>query len=90
LVTGDKNIDALWINQDATFSLGEFEAGKTINYDIKIAGNGAYVFLLEGSAEIDGQTLNKKDALGVIDTSSITIDTQATTKILIIEVPMLK
>ncbi|WP_246230078.1 pirin family protein [Mucilaginibacter humi] len=90
LVTGDKNVDALWINQDATFSMGEFEAGKTINYDIKTAGNGAYIFVLDGSAKIDGQILNKKDALGVDDTSSITIDTQDTTKILIIEVPMLK
>jgi redox-sensitive bicupin YhaK (pirin superfamily) len=89
LVSGDKNVDALWINQDATFSMGEFEAGKTINYDIKNAGNGAYVFVLEGVAKIGERVLNKKDALGVNDVSSITIDTQATTRLLIIDVPML-
>ncbi|MDB4924409.1 pirin family protein [Mucilaginibacter sp.] len=89
LVTGDKNIDALWINQDATFSIGEFEAGKSINYDIKTAGNGAYMFVLDGAIKINDQVLNKKDALGVYDTSSITIDAQANTRLLIIDVPML-
>jgi redox-sensitive bicupin YhaK (pirin superfamily) len=90
LVTGDKNVDALWINQDATFSMGTFDADKTISYDIKNDGNGVYIFALDGAVKINGQVLNKKDALGVVDTSSITIDTQASTRLLIIEVPMLK
>jgi redox-sensitive bicupin YhaK (pirin superfamily) len=90
LVTGDKSVDALWINQDATFSISEFEAGKTVSYDIKKEGNGAYIFVLKGSAKINEQLLNKKDALGVVATSSITIDIQATTRLLIIEVPMLQ
>jgi redox-sensitive bicupin YhaK (pirin superfamily) len=70
--------------------MGEFEADKTIIYQIKNANNGAYVFVLDGSVKINDQVLNKKDALGVVDISSITIDTQATTRLLIIEVPMLQ
>jgi len=89
LVSGDKTTGALWINQDATFSIGEFEAGKTINYEIKTPGNGAYLFVLEGVVKTGDNILNKKDALGVYDTSSITIDTQANTRLLIIDVPML-
>jgi hypothetical protein len=89
LVSPDKNTDALWINQDATFSMGEFEAGQAINYEIKAAGNGVYVFVLEGSVKINDQTLNKKDALGVYNISSIAIDTQANTRLLLIDVPML-
>jgi redox-sensitive bicupin YhaK (pirin superfamily) len=90
MVSPDReNKDALWINQDATFSIGEFEAGKTIDYTVSAAKNGVYIFVLEGIAKIDGQTLNKKDALGVYDTSSVTIDTQANTRLLIIDVPML-
>ena len=88
LVTGDKSVDALWINQDSTFSIGEFEANKSVDYTIKTPGNGAYLFVLDGSLKINGQVLNKKDALGVYDTSSITIDTQANSRLLIIEVPM--
>jgi redox-sensitive bicupin YhaK (pirin superfamily) len=90
LVTGDKNVDALWINQDATFSLGEFEAGKSISYDMKLAGNGAYIFVLDGAVTINGQVLNKKDALGVTDAESITIDNQTNSRLLILEVPMLQ
>ncbi len=89
LVSGDKTTGALWINQDATFSIGEFEAGKTINYEIKNPGNGAYLFVLEGVVKTGDNILNKRDALGVYDTSSITIDTQANTRLLIIDVPML-
>ncbi len=88
LVSPDKHEDALWINQDATFSIGEFEAGKSIQYDIKTPGNGVYIFLLEGAVKIDGDELNKRDALGVYDTSSVTIETVAHSRLLILEVPM--
>lgn len=90
LVSPDKNdSNALWINQDATFSMGNFEAEKTINYEIKTPGNGVYIFLIEGSLKINDQTLNKRDALGVYDTGSITIETQADSRLLIMDVPML-
>ncbi|MEO6148670.1 MAG: pirin family protein [Mucilaginibacter sp.] len=88
LISPEKDGKALWINQDATFSMGEFEAGKQIQYDMKTPGNGAYIFLLEGSVKIDDATLNKRDALGVYDTSSVTIETFAQSRLLILEVPM--
>jgi redox-sensitive bicupin YhaK (pirin superfamily) len=91
LVSPDKsNTDALWINQDATFSMGDFEPGKQVNYEIKQPKNGAYVFVIEGSAKIEDATLNKRDALGVYDTSSITIITQAHSRLLLMEIPMLQ
>lgn len=90
LVSPDKsNNQALWINQDATFSMGDFEAKKQINYPIKHPGNGVYLFVIEGSVKINGQFLNKRDALGVYDTSSIVIDTEAESRLLIMDVPML-
>lgn len=88
LISPGKNEGTLWINQDATFSMGEFEAGKTIQYDLKTPGNGAYIFLLEGNVKIDDATLNKRDALGVYDSSSVTIETVAHSRLLILEVPM--
>lgn len=80
--------DALWIHQDATFSMGEFDAGKSINYNIKSKGNGAYIFALEGVAKINGQQVNKRDGIGVYDTDSLIIETEALTRLLIIDVPM--
>jgi redox-sensitive bicupin YhaK (pirin superfamily) len=89
LVSPVKSDDTLWVNQDATFSMGSFEANKEINYDIKTPGNGVYVFVLEGSLKINGHILNKRDALGVYDTSSITIGTEAKSRLLIMDIPML-
>jgi redox-sensitive bicupin YhaK (pirin superfamily) len=88
LVSPVEDGNALWINQDAVFSMGDFDAGQQVKYDIKIPGNGAYIFVIEGAAVVDGTTLNKRDALGVEDTSSITIDTEAKSRILIMEIPM--
>jgi redox-sensitive bicupin YhaK (pirin superfamily) len=88
LVSPDKNGDALWINQDATFSMGRFDAGQQINYNISRLENGAYLFILEGAVKINNQLLNKKDAIGVYDINSIVIDTQESTRLLIIDVPM--
>lgn len=88
LVSPVKDSAALWINQDAIFSMGDFEADQEIKYDIQIPGNGAYIFLMEGKIAVDGTDLNKRDALGVEDTSSFTIETEAQSRILIMEVPM--
>ena len=88
LISPAKSDDTLWINQDATFSIGRFEAGQQINYEIKTPGNGAYIFLLEGILKINDATLNKRDALGVYETETITITTETESHILIIDVPM--
>jgi len=88
LVSPIKDGTALWINQDAVFSMGDFDAGQTVNYDVKIPGNGIYIFLISGQISVDGTLLNKRDALSVEDTSSITIQAEAHSRILIMEVPM--
>ena len=88
LVSPIKGGEALWINQDAIFSMGDFEPDQKIKYDIQISGNGAYIFLIEGKVDAGGTVLNKRDALGVEDTSSIAIETLSQSRILIMEVPM--
>jgi redox-sensitive bicupin YhaK (pirin superfamily) len=90
LISPNKNAtDTLWLNQDTTFSMGKFDAGQQVSYSIKTPGNGAYVFVLEGGVSIAGSQLNKRDAIGVYDSSSFTIETNSETHLLIIEVPML-
>lgn len=85
----DKNDGkALWVHQQTFFSLGIFEAGKTITYPVNIAGNGAYLFLIEGSVEIEGKTLGERDAIGITDFESFEINIKTKSKILLVEVPM--
>ena len=88
VVSPDKTDDALWINQDAYFSLGAWDKATAIDYKIRHKGNGAYIMIVEGSAEVDGKSLGKRDAIGVWDTDSVTINVTANTEVLVIEVPM--
>ncbi|MFL9844373.1 pirin family protein [Flavobacterium rhizosphaerae] len=80
--------NALWIHQNAFLYLGVFESGQEINYTINDTENGIYLFLIEGKLEINGQEVNERDAYGAIEFDTITIETKAPSKILIIEVPM--
>jgi redox-sensitive bicupin YhaK (pirin superfamily) len=88
LVAPDEAEGALWINQDAVFALGDFDAGSDFNYSIKHPGNGAYVFVIEGTIELDNTTLGCRDAAGVYETENIPFLVKEKAKVLVIEVPM--
>lgn len=85
----DKNDgDALWIHQQAFLHLGIFDEGQQVDYQVKIKGNGIYLFIIEGELEIGGQQVYERDAFGAIELEGLSMHTKAPSKILIIEVPM--
>ncbi|MDC1543874.1 pirin family protein [Flavobacteriaceae bacterium] len=88
VVTPESNGDALWIHQDAWFHLGDFNQKTEVNYTLYKEGNGVYAFLIEGGAEIAGETLHKRDAIGLWETNTFSLTAQENTRILLIEVPM--
>ena len=88
VVTPESNGDALWIHQDAWFHLGDFNQKTEVNYTLHKEGNGVYAFLIEGGAEIAGETLHKRDAIGLWETNTFSLTAQENTRILLIEVPM--
>ena len=88
LVSPLKTDDAMWINQDAYFSIGKFDTSTSVSYAIKNKGNGAYVFIIEGNAKIADTNLEKRDAIGIWDADSFTIDITNDAEILVIDVPM--
>jgi redox-sensitive bicupin YhaK (pirin superfamily) len=88
LVSSDQEGGSLWINQDAVFALGDFQSGSTYTYTIKHPGNGAYVFVIEGSINLDNTNLGRRDAAGVYDTEELSFTVQEDAKVLVIEVPM--
>ncbi|MBK8471403.1 MAG: pirin family protein [Sphingobacteriales bacterium] len=81
--------EGVWIHQDAWFHLGKFDQNFQSIYSVKKSGNGLYVFVIKGSATIDGISLSERDGLGIWDTNqvSITADSQDA-EILLMEVPM--
>ncbi len=80
--------EGVWINQDAYFSIGRFTAGQTADYRVKKAGNGLYVFVLEGRATVAGQELDTRDAVGITGTDAISLTSTSSARILLMEVPM--
>jgi len=90
VVGADENDGGLWINQDAVFALVDLDNEQLISYQPKFSGNGVYFFVIDGNAEINEKALEKKDALGVWDIEEIQIKATSDTKLLAIEVPMLK
>ena len=82
------NQDAIFINQDAWFSLGNFSKNFTTDYQIKKSGNGVYVFVLSGNVIVNDQALETRDGLGIWDTDSLQITASTDAAILLIDVPM--
>lgn len=80
--------DGVHINQDAWFYLADLEKGKDVNHKFHNANSGVYVFVIDGDVTVNGQTLNKKDAVGVSETDSISISADSNSEVLLIEVPM--
>ena len=88
IVTPKQNGPGMWIHQDAWFHLGEFDKETRINYNINKKGNGVYAFLIEGSVQIDGESLEKRDALGIWDTEKFELLANKNSRVLLIEVPL--
>jgi quercetin 2,3-dioxygenase len=86
VVSPEEAHNALWINQDAYFSLGNFTDVTT--YALHKADNGVYIMVIEGEAEIDGNRLSERDAIGITDASSVQINVLQPTRLLAVEVPM--
>ena len=78
----------LWINQDARFAMTNLEAGKSMSYSNAFKGNGVFLVVINGSVEIDGKKLGKRDAAGIEGTESFTITASENAEVLAIEVPM--
>lgn len=89
ILSPDANDAGVWIHQNAWFHLGKLEAGRSIGHDLKRSTNGLYAFLLEGSATIEGQQLDRRDGIGITDAKHIDVKAGANgAEILLMEVPM--
>lgn len=87
-VVGPDNQNAIFINQDAWFSLGNFSKDFSIDYQIKKSGNGVYAFVLSGNVVINEQALEARDGLGIWDLETLHITASTDAEILLIDVPM--
>jgi len=83
--SGDQGV---WIHQNAWFSLGKFEAGKSDNYTIHHPENGVYAFVIDGEVDINGQRLGRRDGFGIWDVNELNFKSLTNSRVLLMEVPM--
>lgn len=84
----DKSHSVIQINQDAYFSMADINACNVIKYTKYQQDNAVYFFIIDGSINIDMQTLNKRDGMGITDGSTFDISANKQSKVLVMEIPM--
>lgn len=88
ILSPNSNDEGVWVHQNAWFHIGQFENGGKTTYQLKRRQNGVYAFVLEGTVNVEGQDLAKRDGFGVWDTATITIEATGDAKVLLMDVPM--
>ena len=79
----------LRLQQNAWFKMAKFDSDKETTITVEDPkNNGIYIFLLNGSIEVDGNSLQTRDAIGIWDTDKVSIKTNDKSEFLIIEVQM--
>ncbi len=88
VVSPDGREGSVVINQDAFFSLADMEEGVELNYQAKLSGNGAYLFILSGEISLNGIKLHARDGVGIDDLSCMELKALAQAEVLVMEIPL--
>lgn len=88
IVSPNSDDEGSWIHQDAWFNLANFDKGTAKEYQLKMEGNGVYVFMISGKAKVGEVELSERDGLGVSETDRFTVEALENAEILLMEVPM--
>jgi len=89
IISPNKEDDGIWIHQNAWFHLADFDKGTSQEYQLKMNGNGLYVFCLKGDIKINDQLLNTRDGFGIWDVDKVSITAESNAEFLLMEVPLL-
>ena len=76
---------SLPIHQQGYISMIDLDENIETEYHLK---NGAYFFLIDGEVNIADETLEKRDAVGIIETEKVTVKANKNSKLLVVDVPM--
>jgi quercetin 2,3-dioxygenase len=88
ILSPNANDDGVWIHQDAWFYLSDFDNGFSKKLNLKKEGNSFYIMNIEGKIEVNGEKLERRDAIGIWATHEIEIKANANSKFLVMEIPM--
>lgn len=70
------------LRQETWFSMGTFDAGKQISYQLKGKNTGVYFFIIEGDVNIADEELSDRDGIGVWDTDEVSLKFNSKARVL--------
>jgi redox-sensitive bicupin YhaK (pirin superfamily) len=88
ILSPNEEDEGVWIHQDAWFYLSNFDKDFAKKLVLKKEGNGFYIMNIEGEIEVNGEKLEKRDAIGIWETNEIEIKANSDSRFLIMEIPM--
>lgn len=88
ILSPNEDDEGVWIHQDAWFYLSDFDKYFSKKLSLKKEGNGFYIMNIEGEIEVNGDVLEKRDAIGIWQTKELEIKANTNAKFLIMEIPM--
>ena len=88
IVSGKNKNDAIYIHQDAYFSIGNFDKNKTIHCKLENKNHGVFIFVVNGGIKIGNNVLEKGDSAEILDANEVIFKTNKKSYILLIEVPL--
>lgn len=85
----EKDTDALWINQDAYFSIAKISVGNLATYQVRDRSHGIYAFVMAGAIEIADKIFFNRDAAGLTELpEQVQIRALEQSQVLLMEIPM--
>ena len=76
------------IRQDAELYSLQITAGSTVDYSAQTNVRGVWLYLIDGTIEVDGHTLKQSDSLAVNGASNLSIESDQGAKVLLFNLPM--
>jgi redox-sensitive bicupin YhaK (pirin superfamily) len=89
IVGPDKKKFKTWINQDAWLYLLDLTANNSVAYKLnKPQKSGVFLFLIDGSANVENQSMSRRDGMGFHEVEEVNISANQDSKFLVVEMPM--
>jgi redox-sensitive bicupin YhaK (pirin superfamily) len=89
ILSPNSDDEGVWIHQNAWFHLGSLSQNTVVHYNLKLEGNGVYVFVISGDIMVNEHQLNTRDGLGLWELKTLELKAVSEhVEVLLMEVPM--
>jgi redox-sensitive bicupin YhaK (pirin superfamily) len=86
VISGDDG-DAVLVHQDAHVFVSRLNAGVEVKHEFG-AGRGVYLYVIDGDAEVAGETMSTGDAARIWDEPALAISANGTTELILVDVSL--